>query len=970
MTRTRPILRIGPGALALVTLLGGIVRGAPAPARSAPAARVDVEVVPGPEGFLGQWLVTDPVQLPGYGKRPARLHGSVFPGVAGVWPGRAGPRPRRRALHWRVVTGADPVIDLRHCLKLWPAQQYRAALMGIVLEARRAFTAWLAVGHDDGVELWLNGRRLLSDRSSRPYEPDARLVRLALSKGRNRLVLLLAHGRGHWRVRLRLTGPDHVRLGSGSSRGLVRLLLPVPAAEASRARQRWVARGLVTRLRRRITRTGVSYTAALAAPAGVVLTDTGRVPTRLRVQWGAREQRTAIGVDLRRLAARPFPRPQRLVWPANTRKAVAWLRWDVPGRKPSTLPLWRAATLCRRLLSAEARLGNLAAGGSRDTVAYHLQAVRRRVEQGDRDRRYLTRRLWWARRWLDTLARGRDPFQRAHGRLVLAHRAVPDGTLQPYSLYVPRGYRGRHSWPLYVWLHGMHSTHRKGLSLMLGTWPAKGDPTPFGKWLRRPRRIQVHPPAFVLAPQAYGDAFYHHAGEVDVLEALADVTRRYRIDPARIILVGHSMGGTGVLDLGVRYPDRFAGAVSLAGYPTRWIHEEIRKGPFRAGERLLARLYSPIYWAENGRHLPIIAVHGRKDGPWKSRFLVARWKRLRQPAELKLFEGGHDVWRHYLDRGQVYRDTRTWRRPAAPRRITFRTPRLRWNRAWWVRIDDRPRSDAWSAVDAHSYHGNRIRLKTTNVSALTLRPTWPRYVARAATRLTVDGATLSIPPGAGLSIHRAGGRWQRGPAPNPRGLRKRPGLEGPVDDLYHGPILVVVGTRDPRQTPALRRVGEALRRYEDSSARYPIKTDRQVTDADRRRYHLILVGAAHANLETARYAARLPIRVTRRAVRVGRCVFRGDDKAALFIHPNPDVPGRYLLVLAGTSASAVLRVHRLPWYLPDFLVYDRSIEAGHNLRILGPDRRFLAAGFFTRRWRLPSVRCARSGSVRPNGSRP
>jgi hypothetical protein len=57
--------------------------------------------------------------------------------------------------------------------------------------------------------------------------------------------------------------------------------------------------------------------------------------------------------------------------------------------------------------------------------------------------------------------------------------------------------------------------------------------------------------------------------------------------------------------------------------------------------------------------------------------------------------------------------------------------------------------------------------------------------------------------------------------------------------------------------------------------------------------------------------------------------------------------------VAGTTARGVLREHLLPWYLPDYVVWDETIEKRSGFRILGPRRRYLAAGTFDRRWRLP-----------------
>ncbi|MCF7838704.1 MAG: hypothetical protein K9N49_08755, partial [Candidatus Marinimicrobia bacterium] len=48
------------------------------------------------------------------------------------------------------------------------------------------------------------------------------------------------------------------------------------------------------------------------------------------------------------------------------------------------------------------------------------------------------------------------------------------------------------------------------------------------------------------------------AAELNVLAAIEDAQRRFRIDPERIVCSGQSMGGTGTTYLCCRYPDIFA----------------------------------------------------------------------------------------------------------------------------------------------------------------------------------------------------------------------------------------------------------------------------------------------------------------------------------------------------------------------------------------------------------------------------
>ncbi len=594
-----------------------------------------------------------------------------------------------------------------------------------------------------------------------------------------------------------------------------------------------------------------------------------------------------------------------------------------------------------------------------DSVAYHLQDLRRLLERGDKDWAYLRRRLGVVHRWARELRRGRDPFVRLRGRVVKAYRSTLDGSLQPYSLYVPAGYsrrrNARRAWPLYVMLHGISSTHRKGVNQMLGVWKPQTDRTPWAKFLRRPGPMKLHPKALIVAPQAFGPAMYWHMGEVDVYRVIEEVKRHYRVDPSRVILVGHSMGGTGVLDLGLHRPHQFAGMVSMAGYPSRWIHREISRGVLHPWERLAAQRYSPVFWARNGRHLGLIAVHGTLDGPQKSRMIVNAYRKLGFRASLKIFPYGHAVYRLYLDRGQVYGATRRWRTPRAPQRVTFRTTRLRWNRAHWIRLDGRPRADRWSEVDGRLVSPAAVRVTTKNVNQLSLlldAPLLPKVASGAPVRVTLDGDLLTVPRCAVLSFHRRGGRWRLGPRKRRSGLHKRRLMEGAMEDLHYGPVLVVYGTKDPRQRAALHRVARRLRHFRWGTVRYPVKADTAITATDRRRYNLLLVGGPDANHETARYRKNLPIQVSAKEVRVGRRRFRGPDVGVRFIVPNPRHPDRYLLVVAGTTARGVLRQHLLPWYLPDYVVYDQTIENKRGFRVMGPGRRYLAAGYFTNRWRV------------------
>jgi predicted esterase len=116
---------------------------------------------------------------------------------------------------------------------------------------------------------------------------------------------------------------------------------------------------------------------------------------------------------------------------------------------------------------------------------------------------------------------------------------------QPYALYVPETYHSTQPAPLVVLLHGYRQS-------------------PYS-FVRSDIVRLSHAGGYVLiAPRGGGNVWFQGEGEDDTLNAIADVRARMAIDPARIYLVGYSMGAYGTLSLGVRHPDQFAALVAIA----------------------------------------------------------------------------------------------------------------------------------------------------------------------------------------------------------------------------------------------------------------------------------------------------------------------------------------------------------------------------------------------------------------------
>ncbi len=145
----------------------------------------------------------------------------------------------------------------------------------------------------------------------------------------------------------------------------------------------------------------------------------------------------------------------------------------------------------------------------------------------------------------------------------------------PFLLFVPRGYDDdrRQTWPLMIFLHG--SGERGADVQRVATWGP-------------PKIVAQHPgtPMLIVSPQLPADADW----DVATLDRLlADIRRRYRVDPSRIYLTGLSLGGIASWRWAIAHPDLFAALAPVAAE-------------------------TPIRRACLLKDLPIWAFHGDDDG--------------------------------------------------------------------------------------------------------------------------------------------------------------------------------------------------------------------------------------------------------------------------------------------------------------------------------------------------------------------
>lgn len=507
-----------------------------------------------------------------------------------------------------------------------------------------------------------------------------------------------------------------------------------------------------------------------------------------------------------------------------------------------------------------------------------------------------------------------------------------DGSVQPYSLLVPATYDGTRRLPLLVVLHGAH------VKECIDAFQPKD-------W------------AVVMTAYGRGNTGYREIGTNDVFRAMEAAEAELRIDPDRVYLAGHSMGGHGTWYLGTHYPDRWAALNPMSGYG------DYRVGGYSDADvprwqipLLVGR--SAIFTVQNLLHLPAFVVHGAQDDDVTVEQARRMSAALRELGYTVVYDEHADQGHWWgMDFANAQDFLRAQVKDPAPREVVLRTNRLQCNRAYWVRLDAIERVPELARIRAVASPGNHIAVEAENVLRFTLFAD-ERLVERGQPVSVTTNGQVSFAGSADafpLSLERDAEGAYRVTTGASGATEKSEKVFGPLIDAYSSPFIYVYGSVGmPAETQANQRAArqDALDWRTWANGNAQIRRDTEVTEADVRAKNLILYGGPASNAITARIAAQLPIRLERGTVRVGPRAYSGPDLGLRMVYPNPLNPERYVLVNAGSTPQVTdwLRNVGDPLYdpLPDYVVFRRSDLERHRDDVL-------EAGFFDRDWAVPGT---------------
>lgn len=461
-------------------------------------------------------------------------------------------------------------------------------------------------------------------------------------------------------------------------------------------------------------------------------------------------------------------------------------------------------------------------------------------------------------------------------------------------------------------------------------------------------------------------------GRLDALQVLHIAKTTLNIDPSRIYLTGHSMGGHGTMINGVTYPDQFGAIGASAGWISWWsyvFHHDTATTPMAD---MLNRATNPLRtlkMKENYKQLGFYILQGSKDDN------VPITEGIHMADMLKTFdkdfifheEMGVGHWWGLDD--QAGTDCVDWppmfdffarhARPGASRilNIDFTTasPGVS-SHDYWLTIYSQIRQlEPSNAKVRFIPSRNKFIGTTSNIKEISFE----LKMADAAKPFVVDldNTTLDsimVPPQTDrLWLQNTDGRWHVVGPPSP--FDKGPERYGTFKDAFRHGVVFVYGTHGTRAENEWAfdksRADAEFFWYQGNDA-IQVLSDRDFKPADYPDRSVILYGNEKTNSAWNEVLANTPVTVSQGNIRFGNKTVKGKDYALLMVRPRKGSNVASVGVIGGTGVEGMRLTYLVPYLQPGFALPDVTILNRKYLE-KGPDG-IEAAGYFGLDWSIGS----------------
>lgn len=543
------------------------------------------------------------------------------------------------------------------------------------------------------------------------------------------------------------------------------------------------------------------------------------------------------------------------------------------------------------------------------------------------------------------LKEGKSPWTTQKGRVVRGYRSALDGSVQPVRVTVPDEYNGARAFPLDVAQHGRFSSLYEVETL--NSWQGA--------------EIDYLPGTIQIDLFGRGKNTYHWPGEADIFEAIDFAKRAYKVDPERMTLRGFSMGGAGVWHTALHFPDLWTAVEVGAGDNTS--HRIPILDTLPPYQRSMCRIFDNMYeWALNAYDVPFASYVGENDrsvvkhNSAKDQLIRDGIHFQGDPFFLTATDApsimfliapntGHDMHPESRKTLNAFLYDRIRMGRQIPDRIRFLTYTTRYNRDYWITLDGMEKHYERAEVDAkRSDNRGEYDITTKNLTRIVLRQT------DRASAISIDGQKLSVKAAPEMTLEKENGTWKLASA-RQKGLRKKHGQQGPIDDAFLEPFLVVRPTGVPWNAAANDQALRILQRFDRQySLAYRghirVKDDKDVAISDFTKYHVVLFGDPGSNRWIAKLNGKLPpLHWTRNSVKLGSQTFPAAESVPALIYPSPLSPDHYVVINSGLTAAWADWAGDFPTpRYGDYAIF--KVKAGSD------DPEAIYAGLFDESWKL------------------
>jgi dienelactone hydrolase len=457
-------------------------------------------------------------------------------------------------------------------------------------------------------------------------------------------------------------------------------------------------------------------------------------------------------------------------------------------------------------------------------------------------------------------------------------------------------------------------------------------------------------------------------GRIDALEVLELAKARFRPDPKRIYLTGHSMGGHGTWFLGATYPDKWAGIAPCAGYPTLKGYGSadglIPDSSNSAIEKILLRSSNQsdvIRLAGNYKSHGVYVFHGDADRTVSVNYARQMRKVLGEfHPDFGYYEypgGEHWFGDHSVDWKPLF-DFFKWHQQVEDTMMnsidfTTASPGIS-SKMYWASVDQQISPLEYSRIKlTRNRRNNSFSGTTENVQLLKIL--LKDIQANTPVKISLDGlpeiSYTTVSENDSIYLKKDKSQWVKGNAPGP--AEKNPFRYGTFKDAFNHRMVFVYGTTgnaEENNWSLSKARFDAETWYYRGNGAVDIVSDKQfdpVKYADR---GVVLFGNANSNAAYKLLLTDCPISIERGAINAGVHSWKGDDLAAYFIWPRKNSALSSVAVIAGTGIKGMRATNANQYFagasgFPDFMIYSLDM-------LRGGTKHLKMAGFFDNEWKL------------------